>query len=317
MAYPRRLPPLNALRAFEAAARHLSFTKAAEELHVTPGAISQQVKSLEEYVGTTLFRRMNRAILLTDEAQACLPALRDGFDRLAEATYVLSAQDSQNRLTVSAAPSFASKWLVPRLGNFQEAFPDIDVWISADMEPVDFTKDGVDIAVRYGSGDYPGLHSQLLLAEAVFPVCSPNLLTGDFPLKVPEDLKNHTLLHDMSPENDESCPDWPMWLKAAGVDGVNDTRGLRFNQSSLSLEAAISGRGVALAKSALAQDDIVANRLAKPFDLTLPVDFAYYLVCPKSTLNLPKVKHFIAWIHGLVEKDRDLSGQEKGSVEEK
>jgi len=305
MAYPRRLPPLNALRAFEAAARHLSFTKAADELHVTPGAISQQVKALEEYVGATLFRRMNRALLLTDEAQACLPALREGFDRLAEATYLLSAQDSQNRLTVSAAPSFASKWLVPRLGDFQEHYPDIDVWISADIEPVDFAKDGVDIAVRYGSGNYPNLHAELLLEEHVFPVCSPRLLTGDFPIRMPADLKNHTLLHDMSPDNDESCPDWAMWLKAAGVDGVNDSRGLRFNQSSLALEAAISGRGVALAKRTLAMDDLTAGRLAKPFDLTLSVEFAYYLVCPKSKLALTKVNQFMAWMHKLAQQEGD------------
>lgn len=307
MAYPRRLPPLNALRAFEAAARHLSFTKAADELHVTPGAISQQVKALEEFVGATLFQRMNRALLLTDEAQACLPALREGFDRLAEATYILSAQESQNRLTVSAAPSFAAKWLVPRLGDFQEMHPDLDVWVSADMNPVDFAKDGVDLAIRYGSGNYPNVHVELLLEEHVFPVCSPQLMTGDTPLATPEDLKKHTLLHDASPENDESCPDWAMWLKAAGVGGVNETRGLRFNQSALALEAAISGRGVALAKGALAADDIAAGRLIKPFDLSLSVDFAYYLVCPKSKLTLQKVNQFKDWIRTLAAKSRSAS----------
>ncbi len=295
----RRLPPLNALRAFEAAARHLSFTKAAEELHVTPGAISQQVKSLEEYVGTTLFRRMNRALLLTDEAQACLPALREGFDKLAEAANSLTASEQRNRLTVSAAPSFASKWLVPRLGDFQIKYPEIDVWISADMELADFMKDGIDLAIRYGSGEYDGLQVERLLTDSVFPVCSPELLTGTHPLKSPEDLSRFTLLHDASPENDESCPDWTMWLKAAGVDGVDGSRGLRFNQSSLVLEAAINGRGVALAKSTLAVDDLAAGRLSKPLDLSLPIDFAYYLVCPRSKATLPKVENFANWVRTL------------------
>ena len=296
MSQSRRLPPLNALRAFEAAARHLSFTKAAEELHVTPGAISQQIKSLEEFVGTSLFRRLNRALLLTDEAQASLPALREGFERLAEATNHLMASESRNRLTVSAAPSFAAKWLVPRLGSFQRDFPEIDVWISADMELVDFVNDGVDVAIRYGSGDYQGLQSERLLTDTVFPVCSPDFLNGPDALKSPSDLSAVTLLHDSSPDNDESCPDWAMWLKAAGVRGVDGTRGLRFNQSSLVLEAAISGRGVALAKSTLAADDLAAGRLAKPFDLSLPIEFAYYLVSPKAKSALPKVQAFTGWV---------------------
>ncbi len=303
MADTRRLPPLNALRAFEAAARHLSFTKAAEELHVTPGAISQQIKALEEYIGTNLFRRLNRALLLTDEAQACLPSLREGFEKLAEATNLLMAAETRNRLAVGAAPSFASKWLVPRLGEFQQLYPDVDVWISADMELVDFVNDDIDVAIRYGAGEYSGLQVERLLTDSVFPVCSPELLKGPHALKSPGDLKHYTLLHDTSPDNDESCPDWPMWLKAASVKGVDGARGLRFNQSSLVLEAAISGRGVALAKSTLAADDLAAGRLAKPFDLTLPIDFAYYLVCPKSKAALPKVQRFLEWARARAAQD--------------
>ncbi len=299
MSDSRRLPPLNALRAFEAAARHLSFTKAAEELHVTPGAVSQQVKALEEYLGTTLFQRLNRALTLTEEAEACLPALREGFAKLAEATAMLTAHEAQNRLTVSAAPSFASKWLVPRLGQFQQHHPDIDIWVSADMELVDFARDGVDLAIRYGGGDYPGMWVEKLLTESVFPVCSPDLLSGPDALNTPADLARVTLLHDNSPEHDESCPDWPMWLKAANVSGVDGSRGLRFNQSSLVLEAAIGGRGVALAKSTLAAADLAAGRLARPFDITFPIDFAYYLVCPPSKAHLPKVKAFVTWIRGV------------------
>jgi len=299
MAEPRKLPPLNALRSFEAAARHLSFTKAAHELHVTPGAVSQQVKALEEYLGLTLFRRLNRALTLTQEAQNCLPALREGFDKLVQATQALTATETQNRLVISAAPSFASKWLVPRLGRFQQDCPDIDVWVSADMELADFDKDGVDVAVRYGAGAYPGLHAERLLTESVFPVCAPTLLTGRKALKKPEDLVHQTLLHDNSPDHDESCPDWTMWLKASGASHVNGTRGLRFNQSSLVLEAAISGRGVALAKSTLAEADLAAGRLAKPFDIAFPIEFAYYLVCPPSRLSLPRVQHFMEWVRRL------------------
>ncbi len=298
MVTSRRLPPLNALRAFEAAARHLSFTKAAEELHVTPGAISQQVKSLEEYVGTTLFKRLNRSLLLTDDAEACLPALRLGFDKLAEATDALTASRTENRLVVSTAPSFASKWLVPRLGEFQEKFPEIDVWVTAALELADFAKDGIDVAIRYGSGDYPNLIVERLFAEKVIPVCSPKLVGETGRLRTPEDLKHFTLIHDVSPDLEESHPDWSMWLKAAKVEGVDGNRGLRFNQTSLALEAAMNGEGVALTMASLAAQDIQKGRLAKPFDLTLPVDFAYYLAYPQSKANLGKVKKFSEWIKG-------------------
>jgi LysR family glycine cleavage system transcriptional activator len=293
----RRLPPLNALRAFEAAARHLSFTKAAEELHVTPGAISQQVKALEEYIGVVLFRRLNRALMLTDEAESALPALREGFDKLAEATNLMTSHETDTRLTVSAAPSFASKWLVPRLGDFQERHPENDVWVLADMELTDFVKENVDVAIRFGSGEYEGLHVEKLLTEHVIPVCSPALLDGPSAIKSPDDLSKHTLLHDNSPDNDESIPEWSMWLKAAGVEGIDGSRGLRFNQSSLVLEAAMSGRGVALAKSTLAADDISAGRLATPFDLSQPLEFAYYIACPRSKFVLPKVQNFMKWLH--------------------
>ena len=292
-----RLPPLNALRAFEAAARHLSFTKAAEELNVTPGAISQQIKALEDFVGGPLFRRRGRALLLTDDAQASLPALRQAFDRLAEAAQALSASgDRGKRLAVSCAPSFASKWLVPRIDSFHEAHPDIEVWISADMELADFSKGDVDIAIRYGRGEYPGLRVERLLSEKVVPVCSPQLLISDPPLKCLDDLQHHTLLHDGSPDYDESCPTWTMWLKAADVEGVDGSRGPRFNQSSLVIEAAVAGRGVALAKNALARADLEAARLAIPFDLSVPIDFAYYLAWSPGKEESPAIKAFREWV---------------------
>jgi LysR family glycine cleavage system transcriptional activator len=233
--------------------------------------------------------------LLTDPAQIALPALREAFDRLAEAASMLTAAVDGRRLTVSVAPSFAAKWLVPRLGQFETLHPQVDVWISAGMELVDFNSGEIDIAIRYGAGRYPGLEVVRLMQETVIPVVSPALLESQ-PLNDPADLAGHILLHDGSPDADDSCPDWTMWLAARGVRGVDGTRGPRFNQSSLVIEAAVGGRGVALAKRALAQADLDAGRLVSPFQITTAVDFAYYLVHPKPKGRLPQVKAFMAWL---------------------
>ncbi len=291
----RRLPPLNALRAFEAAARHLNFSRAADELSVTPGAVSQQIQNLEDYVGASLFRRTPKGLLLTDAAQTALPALREAFDRLAEAASLLTAAVDGRRLTLTAAPSFAAKWLVPRLGRFEADHPQVDVWLSADMDLVDFASTDVDLAIRYGAGPYPGLEAIRLMSETVAPVISPELMAAS-PLNEPDDLAGHILLHDGSPIADDSCPDWMMWLAARGVKGVDGNRGPRFNQSSLVIEAAVSGRGVALAKRTLAQDDLDAGRLVAPMAIATSVDFAYYVVHPKAKGRLPQVKAFVAWI---------------------
>lgn len=291
----RRLPPLNALRAFETAARHMNFSRAADELSVTPGAVSQQIQNLEDYVGAALFKRTPKGLLLTDAAQTALPALREAFDRLGEAASMLTAAVDGRRVTVSAAPSFTAKWLMPRLGKFEAAHPEVDVWLSAGMELVDFANGEVDIAIRYGAGRYPGLEVVRLMSETVVPVASPALL-ADKPLKTPEDLAQHVLLHDGSPDADDSCPDWSMWLAARGIKGVDGTRGPRFNQSSLVIEAAMNGRGVALAKRALAQADIDAGRLVDPLQISTAVDFAYYVVHPKAKGRLPQVKAFVRWI---------------------
>lgn len=291
----RRLPPLNALRAFEAAARHLNFSRAADELSVTPGAVSQQIQNLEDYVGAALFKRTPKGLLLTDAAQTALPALREAFDRLAEAASLLTAAVDGRRLTLTAAPSFAAKWLVPRLGKFEETYPQVDVWLSAGMDIVDFATGEVDLAIRYGSGRYPGLEVTRLLSETVIPLASPELLANT-PLNDPADLANHILLHDGSPDADDSCPDWAMWLAARGIKNVDGARGPRFNQSSLVIEAAVNGRGVALAKQTLAQADIDAGRLVAPLQIPTAVDFAYYVVHPKTKGRLPQVKAFVSWI---------------------
>jgi LysR family transcriptional regulator, glycine cleavage system transcriptional activator len=296
----RRLPPLNALRAFEAAARHLNFSRAADELAVTPGAVSQQIQNLEDYVGAALFKRTPKGLLLTDAAQTALPALREAFDRLAEAASLLTAAVDGRRLTLTAPPSFAAKWLAPRLGAFERAHPNVDVWLNAGIELVDMTAGEVDVAVRYGAGRYPGLEVRRLIGEAVIIVASPALL-AEQPLDTPQDLAGHTLLHDGSPDLDDSCPDWPMWLAARGLRGVDGTRGPRFNQSSLVIEAAANGRGVALAKRTLAQADLEAGRLVAPLQISEAVDFAYYLVHPKAKARLPQVKAFIGWIEAEAE----------------
>lgn len=294
----KNLPPLNALRVFEAAARHLSFTKAADELNVTPGAVSQQIKALEDFIGSKLFRRTRRTLLLTDAAQASLPILREAFDRLEEAARLLSGPGDAHRLRVSVAPSLAAKWLVPRLDGFHERRPDIDVWLSADMDVVDFAVDEVDLAIRYGAGRYPGLEVERLMSETILPVCSPRLLLDPVhPLRTPADLAHHPLLHDNSPDKDESCPTWSMWLRAANVTNVDGERGAKFNQSSLVIEAAVAGKGVALAKSALALADLEAARLVVPFDLSTPLSFAYFLVHPSAKSRNPSVKAFKAWLH--------------------
>lgn len=291
----RRLPPLNALRAFEAAARHMNFSRAADELAVTPGAVSQQIQNLEDYIGAPLFKRTPKGLLLTDAAQTALPALREAFDRLAEAASLLTAAEDGRRITVSVAPSFAAKWLMPRLGRFEAAHPDVDVWIDSGLELVDFASGEIDLAIRYGSGRYPALEVTRLLNETVSPVVSPGLL-NELPLGELSDLAHHTLLHDGSPDADESCPDWAMWLAARGVKGVDAARGPRFNQSSLVIEAAVNGRGVALAKQTLAQDDLDAGRLIQPFNDATAVDFAYYIVHPKAKGRLKQVRAFVGWL---------------------
>ena len=291
----RRLPPLNALRAFESAARHLNFSRAADELSVTPGAVSQQIQNLEDYVGASLFKRTSRGLLLTDSAQTALPALREAFDRLAEAASLLTAAVDGRRLTLTAPPSFAAKWLMPRLGAFEAAYPQVDVWLSADMALVDFASTDVDLAIRYGPGPYPGLEAARLMGESVLPVMSPELAAAN-PLVTPADLARHVLLHDGSPVADESCPDWVMWLAARGVRGFDASRGPRFNQSSMVIEAAVAGRGVALAKRALAQDDLDAGRLVAPMLINTSVDHAYFVVHPKAKGRLPQVKAFVSWI---------------------
>jgi LysR family glycine cleavage system transcriptional activator len=290
------LPPLSALRAFEAAARLQSFSKAADELNVTPAAISHQIHALEEDLGVSLFARRNRAVELTASARVLLPGLSEAFAGIQTSVRRLRAHNDTGTLNVTASPSFAGKWLVQRLYRFQEQNPEVDVRISATDAVVDLTRGDFDIAIRYGTGRYPGLDVELLLKNEVFPACSPDLLRHEPPLETPADLRHHALLHDQAVDRDPLVPTWSMWLKAAGVDDAPASHGLSFSTNVLALEAAIAGHGVTLAYSTTAAADIAAGRLVRLFSLALPDLFAYYIVTAPGALERPKVRAFRAWL---------------------
>ena len=284
----RRLPPLNSLRAFESAARNLSFTKAADELAVTQSAVSHQVTSLEEWAGVPLFKRQGRAVVLTEAATKFLPAVTTALDQLALAGRKLQAVDpTHGWLTVAMMPSFAAKWLVPRLTDFHEKNPDMDVWIATFEAQTGALGTDVDLAIRYGRGDWPGLASVKILSEELFPVCAPRLAVS---LREPADLMNATLLHD------ELREDWSMWFRAAGITATDPARGPGFDDSGLLIQAAIEGLGVALGRSVLVKGDLEAGRLVKPFNIAIPAESAFYLVYPPDLENTPKIASFRKWL---------------------
>ncbi len=296
----RRLPSLNSLRAFEAAARHLSFTRAAEELNVTQAAISHQVKALESRLGLKLFRRRGRNLVLSHAGQLYALELSQAFDVMDRATRQLTRHDRAGVLTVSMLPSFAAKWFVPKLGAFRARHPDIEVRVAPSMTLTDFGREDVDVAIRYGNGHWPELAVERFLTEDVFPVCSPQL-PGIEKLRQPQDIARHTLLHDDLRE------DWRMWLLAAGVEGVDPERGPSFVDSAMVVQAAVEGLGLALARSALAAADLAAGRLVRPFDVSLPAEFAYYIVCPPAHTEQPAIAAFRQWLLDTVGGETSLS----------
>jgi len=286
----RLLPPLGALHAFEAAARLLSFKEAAAELHVTPGAVSQQIKLLEDRLGVALFQRRARAIQLTEAGRLLLTPTQRAFRLLADAVVRLRESDGSKVLTVSMLPSFAAHWFVPRLGAFRARHPQIDVRISATSLLADLERDDVDVAIRFGLGRYPGLHVEHVLTEALTPVCSPALLKGPVPLKKLEDLARHTLLHD------DERQEWPMWLKAAGVKGVDAKGGPSFSLWDLALQAAVAGQGVALGRTTLIAQYLKTRQLVRPFKISSPAAFAYYFVCLPERVEEAKIRAFRSWL---------------------
>lgn len=304
----QRLPPLNALRTFEAVARLKSFTKASDELSVTRAAVSHQIKNLEEYVGFPLFERHTRSISLTPAGEVALPKLREGFNNISDAVHLMTSHQSNENITLWMAPSFASKWLVPKLHTFSSRYPEIDIQVHAVAGLIDtaeknnysmeelFRSEDADVVIRFGSGDYPGCTVHKLFSVKAVPVCSPELLNDpDKPLNKPEDLIHHTLLHDKTPY--EGRPQWSKWLQQEGIKGIDHERGLKFNQISLAIDSAIDGQGVLLSIEALARKDIKEGRLCVPFDISLPLEMSYYAIHPETAdYNYHAVDSFIEWI---------------------
>ncbi len=299
----RQIPPLNPLRAFEVAARHLSFTRAADELFVTPSAVSHQIKTLEESLGIPLFVRDAKALSLTAAGKAYLPGVQEAFKQLAYATHQLHQSQGVPSLKINLPPTFAEKWLIPRMRRFMEKHPDIDLKISTSKHMVDFTREDFDLAVRYGRGVYPGLYSELCLPVEVFPVCSPALLQGPHPLRTAADLRHHTLLHDESTYDDVSNPNWAMWCAHAGITDVDTTRGPSFWPSHLVITAAADGLGVALAKKHWVAKDLADGVLVRPFGVALPVEFSYYIVFPQERARDARILAFVAWVREELARD--------------
>ena len=297
-----RLPPLNSVRVFEAAARHESFTHAAEELCVTQGAVSHQVKALEANLAIKLFNRERQRLIITEAGRDYLAVVRDALDRIAVGTERLLHRQSAGVLTVSTSPDFAAKWLVHRLGHFAEAHAGIDLRVSATMHHVDFAREDVDMAVRHGDGNWPGLDAVQLSAEQLFAICSPKLMSGRR-LARPADILKFPLIHL------DSRADWTKWLRVAGISDDNVRHGPVLNRASMVIDAAINGQGIALARTTLAAWDLINGRLVRPFAEALRLSKTYWIVCPKATSNVPKIVTFRDWL--LAEASQDVQQLKK------
>ena len=292
-----QFPGLRSLRAFTAAAQRLSFSKAAEDMGVTPAAISHQIKEIEDQLRVTLFIRNSRSMVLTQEGEILATAARESLETLGRAIKRVKRLENRNQIKVSASPSIGAKWLVPRLDKFLEIAPNADVRLDVTSSLVDFERDDIDIAIRFGEGRYPGMDAQLLFRDIVFPVCSPSIITREAPLNHPRDLLKHKLIHLDYEIQSSPWPNWKMWMAAAGIKDFDDRSGLHFRQTSLTVQAAIDGMGVALGDSNLVADDLAAGRLVKPFELALrtPPQFAYYIITPRNAAPNPLVGLFRDW----------------------
>ena len=284
----RTLPPLETFRFFEAAARHLNFTHAAQEMHVTHGAVSQRIKHLEEHLGTPLFRRSGRRMLLTDEGHRLLERVQAAISEIAEGVEAIRPRNRDRTLTISTVPCFAAYWLLPRLADFNEHHPDIQVNIRAALSLTDFTRDGVDMAVRFGPGTWPGLISIKLYDEELVPVCSPGFRGGQL-LRVPADLLKVPLLHD------ERQP-WSIWFEAVGLDYRDAGQGPHYSDGNLLLPAAIAGLGVALARASLVEADLASGRLVRLFSRSVPTRYSYFIVYPPGSETFEKIQVFQQWL---------------------
>lgn len=295
---PRKIPPFAAIRAFEAAARHSSFKKAAEELLITSSAVSHQIKSLEEYLGTQLFIRGDRRPFLTEIGQTFLAGVENALDQLADATSAVIQKEAQSPLTIQLYLSFAQLWLMPRLGSLRQAHPDLDVCIITIVEPSELPLVDADVAILYGDGDWPNMRVNHLLAEEIFPVCSPAYLAEAPPLNNPEDLTRHLVIHYRGQPGE-----WRDWLAFANAQDVDPGEGMQLDTRALTQQAALDGLGVTLARRPFINDDFATGRLIAPFSVCLPSSSAYYLICPKSRARLPKIVAFRDWILSECVKD--------------
>ncbi len=289
MATPDRFPPLTALRAFEAVARRLSYARAAEELHVTKAAVAQQVRALEQEIGAPLVERSGRGLKLTEAGAAGAPGLAEGFATLARAARAMRVAKGRRFLVINSSPSFAATWLVGRIGKFKARHREFDVLLDANA--IDDTLDSTtDALIRWGAGDFPGLATTLLFKEEIFPVCAPDLVAGDNPLRSPEDLARATLLHLEWSAAYPSWPSWPDWLKAAGAKSVEARHGVWFNNMAMAIRAAAQGQGVALSSFAIAADELAAGRLVAPFSTSVRTPFGYYFLCRPEEAQAPRIK---------------------------
>jgi LysR family glycine cleavage system transcriptional activator len=295
------LPPLNALRAFEAIARHLSFARAADELHVTPAALSHQIRALEDQLGLPLFHRRTRAIELTDAGRLIYPGLHAGFESVRGAMAQLDRSRDSNVLVISATPGLVAKWLMPRLWRFLHAHPDIDARVSASMKVADFAAEGVDVAIRLSRENHPELYAERLFNDSVLPVCSPHLVEQG--LRTPADLPRFPLIHYDIPTSMRAPPLWADWFAVAGLQG-DATRGLKVNVADHALDAAVAGAGVSLSFKLIASDDVHSGRLVTPFGPELPLASGYNFVCPKGHEKRPSVRAFRDWLFAEMEETK-------------
>lgn len=287
-----RLPPLTALRAFDAAARHLSFAKAAHELNVTPAALSFQIKSLEDHLGAPVFHRLNRAVELTEAGRALAPGAADGFATLSSAWRAALRTTNKSSITVTAGPAITSKWLAPRIFSFAAAHPDIELRFAASLRRLDFDRDDIDVAIRFGVPADDGLYSKTVVREWVTPMMTPDLART---IKTPADLRDITLLHQDDTSFLDPPVDWTAWFKAMDL-GTPPSGGPRFSQADHALDAALAGSGVILGRVSIAMRDVNEGRLVMPFDLSMTMDAVYRLVCPSGTENRPHIKAFLEWL---------------------
>ena len=287
---PRRLPPLNSLKSFEAAGRLLSFTRAANELNVTQAAVSHQIKVIEDFLGLSLFIRYPRKLALTEQGRLLLPEVIEAFDKVSNAIGAISQEPSSKMISVRLAPSFAAKWLSPRLKYFWLQHPEIDLCLYHAHPAVEFDREQIDIAVTYGKGDWPGVVADPILSLDFYPVCTPAFMSNDRPLSNINNLRYYSLLHDANYE----C--WSDWLKLAGLHQINANKGTIIDDTNVLIQAAVDGQGVALGSSTFVQDLLDSGRLIKPFDITLVNEFAYYVVCPEAHLKNPSVQAFKDWL---------------------